>query len=138
MRFSLNSWQKKSLSLFWIFLAIFSYGKFDLQFLKYEIKNTTYTQQVLRGQVTNLYLLTAPGRTLDKYSLTQNVFNSYKTHVGFTPTYKEPAAKDKILAFAEPTLEEESSLNMEKNKYVYVYIIINLISNMKEVNMVLW
>ena len=43
-----------------------------------------------------------------KYSFTQNVFNSYKTHVGFISTYKDPGAKDKILPLAKLTLEEET------------------------------
>ena len=45
-----------------------------------------------------------------KYSFTQNVFNSYKTHVGFISTYKDPGAKDKILPFAKLTLEEETQV----------------------------
>ena len=45
-----------------------------------------------------------------KYSFTQNVFNSYKTHVGFISTYKDPGAKDKILPFAKLTLEEETQI----------------------------
>lgn len=35
----------EEIAFYWISLAISSYGTFDLQFLKYKIKNIIYTQQ---------------------------------------------------------------------------------------------